>query len=443
MNAPTRFRIDAAAIVTVNESNDILLQHSIVIEAGVITAITPTEDAPELSTDCICDLSDQILMPGLINAHGHAAMSLFRGIANDLPLQNWLEEHVWPAEAQWVGEDFVESGTRLAVAEMLTNGTTTFSDMYFFPEVAAKVVNETGIRAQLCGPILDFPTIWGAGSDEYIEKTLTLFKQYEDHPHISIAFGPHAPCTVSDEPLVKIEKLSKQYGVAVQMHVHETQSEVDLAIENDNRRPVERLSALGLLAEPSRFQAVHMTAIDQSDIETIASASAHIIHCPESNMKLASGFCPTPKLLAAGVNVALGTDGAASNNDLDMFGEMRTAALIAKGYFEDASAISAPDALRMATINGAKALGLDDQIGSLEPGKQADLIAVNMNKFNSLPSHDLLAGLVYNTQSSQVTHTWVAGQLLLDCGRLKTIDAEAVVKDSKQWAEKIQSEQSK
>lgn len=442
MTLPARYRIDAAALVTINANDEILYNHSLVIDDGKIAAIIPTDDAPNLPDECIFKLTDKVIMPGLVNAHGHAAMSLFRGIANDLPLQEWLEGHIWPAEAQWVSAEFVESGTRLSIAEMLTNGTTTFSDMYFFPEAAANVVDETGIRAQLCGPILDFPTMWGSGPDEYIDKTLALFNEYEDHPRVTVAFGPHAPYTVSDEPLTNIATLAKQHGVAIQMHVHETQSEVDTALANTNKRPVRSLAELGLLTQGINFQAVHMTALDQADIDIVASAGGHVIHCPESNMKLASGFCPTPALLNAGVIVAIGTDGAASNNDLDMLGETRTAALIAKGYFEDASAISAKIALRMATINGAKALGLEDIVGSIEEGKQADIIALDMNKFHTLPSYDLAADLVYNTQSSQVTHVWVDGELLLDCGQLKTIDAQAVVEDTKQWAKKIKSEQS-
>jgi 5-methylthioadenosine/S-adenosylhomocysteine deaminase len=320
---------------------------------------------------------------------------------------------------------------------MVKGGTTTFSDMYFFPEGAADQVEALGIRAQLCCPILDFPTSWGSGPEEYLKKSEELFKRYQDHPLIDIALGPHAPYTVSDEPLANIMALAEQYGMAIQMHIHETQQEVDDAVTSQGKRPLQRLDELGLFDHRVPVQAVHMTALNKEEIDLLARKGVNVIHCPESNMKLASGFCPTHKLITAGVNVALGTDGAASNNDLDMIGEMRTAALIAKGYTGDASAVSARDAIAMATINAAKALGIEERTGSLEEGKQADIIALDFARLNTAPSFNLEADIVYNLSSQQVTHTWVAGELLLDCGRLTRIDEKQLIQQAKEWSDKI------
>lgn len=439
MDDDKTFRIDTGCILTIDDQQPVLTDHSLLICGSLITGIVPTIEAPSFAPGKVFDLRHHVIMPGMINAHGHAAMTLLRGIANDLPLQEWLEKHIWPAEGANVNSDFVRFGTRLAIAEMLKSGTTSFSDMYFFPEEAASEVNKQGVRAQLCAPILDFPTAWGSGPDEYLSKTASLHQDFSEHPLVSIALGPHAPYTVSDLPLEKVCLLAKESGMAVQMHIHETQQEVDDGIAATGKRPIQRLNELGLFDLASTVQAVHMTALTADEIKLLATKSIHVVHCPESNMKLASGFCPTQDLLNAGVNVALGTDGAASNNDLDMFGEMRTAALIAKGFSGDASAVPAREALKMATINGAKALGLEDKVGSIEIGKQADLIALNLKHLNTVPSYDIEADIVYNANSRQVTHTWVAGKLLLDCGRLTRIDEEQLIEQSLTWQCKILS----
>jgi 5-methylthioadenosine/S-adenosylhomocysteine deaminase len=424
-------RIDAGCILTMNDAQPLLYDHSVVMSGSTIRDLLPTTEASAAKTDQVFDLKQHAIMPGLINAHGHAAMSLLRGIANDLPLQEWLEQHIWPAEGANVSEDFVRLGTRLAIAEMLKSGTTTFSDMYFFPEAAASEVDEQGIRAQLCTPILDFPTPWGSGPDEYLSKSKALHERFRNHQRISIALGPHAPYTVSNDALKNVCHLAVERDMAIQMHVHETQQEVDDAIALNGKRPIERLADLGLLELGSAVQAVHMTALTADEVALMAAKNVHVVHCPESNMKLASGFCPTQDLLSAGVNVALGTDGAASNNDLDMFGEMRTAALIAKGYSGNAAAVPAREALKMATINGAKALRLEHKTGSIEIGKQADLIALNLSQLNTVPSYDIEADIVYNVNSRQVSHAWVAGELLLDCGRLTRVNEEELIAQSK------------
>jgi 5-methylthioadenosine/S-adenosylhomocysteine deaminase len=350
--------ISARWVIPVNKDRDVLGNHSIAINDGAIIEVLPTAKAQaDYSAAESVDLGDQALIPGFINTHGHAAMALFRGMADDLELMTWLNDHVFPAENKWVNFDLVKDGTTLAAAEMIRSGTTTFSDNYFFPDASAEAVLASGMRAQLCFPTIDFPTAWGAGPDEHIDNGLKVMEKYKDHNHLQINFGPHAPYTCSDEPLLRIKELAEKYDVGIQMHVHETQVEVDGELERRGQRPIRRLKELGLLSP--KFQAVHMTALSEEDINDIAETGAHVMHCPESNLKLASGFCPVDTLQKRGINVALGTDGAASNNDLDMLGEMQTAAMLAKAVSQDATALSAYDAITMATLNGAQALCFD------------------------------------------------------------------------------------
>jgi len=433
--------IHAAWIVPVDGKSRLLADHSIAIHEGVILTILPSIEAKtKYSASKEYDLDSHVLMPGLINAHGHAPMSLFRGLADDMPLMTWLNDHIWPAEGKWVSEEFVHDGSELAIAEMLLGGTTTYSDMYFFPEVAADLAQHAGIRAQFVCPILDFPTIWGSGPEDYIEKSLRLAERYKESSRITIGFGPHAPYTVSDEPFKKIIQLADSKQLPIQIHLHETQQEVDDAIGVDQLRPIERLKQLGLINTTFPLQCVHMTALNDNDIATIAASGASVIHCPESNLKLASGFCPTEKLIQHGITVALGTDGAASNNDLDMLGEMRTAALIAKPIANDASALNAHTVIEMATLNGAKALGIDSTTGSLVTNKAADIIAIDLNHFNTQPSYDIVSDIVYSAASSQVTHVWVEGKLLVEQGKLCTLDPQKILSSAKRWADKIKQQ---
>ncbi len=313
------------------------------------------------------DYNQHALIPGLINSHTHAAMNLFRGLADDLSLMDWLQNHIWPAEASHVNEAFVHTGTELAIAEMIRSGTTCFNDMYFFPDIAARVAADVGMRASIGLILIDFPTVWANNSEEYIAKGLAVFDHYKGHDLIKTAFAPHAPYTVSDQPLKQLSTLANELELNVHMHIHETAFEVSDAVKNSGQRPLARLNDLGLVT-PS-LQAVHMTQLEDDEITLLADNGCHVIHCPESNMKLASGICPVVQLLEAGVNVALGTDSSSSNNDLDMFGEMRSAAMLAKISNMDATVLSAEQVLQMATINGAKALGLNDITGSLEARK--------------------------------------------------------------------------
>ncbi len=430
--------IEARWIIPIVPRGRILEHHALAIHQGVIIDLLPSSQAREHYTAGeLRSLPHHVLLPGLVNAHGHIAMSLFRGIADDLPLMTWLNEHIWPAEGKWISPDFVRDGAEVAIAEMLRGGTTCFSDMYFFPEVVAEVAATAGIRAQVCGPILDFPTPWGSGPDEYLEKSRLLAEQYAQHERITVALGPHAPYTVSNEPLKKVRELALALNLPVQIHLHETQHEVDEAVQNTGQRPVARLVELGLISENIALQCVHMTALNDDDIQALQNSRTHVIHCPESNLKLASGFCPTQQLHEAGINVALGTDGAASNNDLDMFGEMRTAALVAKAVAQNAAAIDAHTALEMATINGAKALGLEASIGSLEKGKAADVIAIDLNTLNSQPCYNPVSNLVYSVAAHQVSDVWVAGVCQLKAGDLQHFDARKLITRAQDWCSKI------
>jgi 5-methylthioadenosine/S-adenosylhomocysteine deaminase len=431
--------VHARWVLGAHDSHALLDEHCVVVKGDRIVDVLPSDEATKLyNAGAEISLAEHVLMPGMVNAHGHAAMSLMRGAADDLPLKSWLEDYIWPLEVRWIAEEFVYHGTQLAIAEMLLSGTTCFADMYFFPDAAARAASEIGMRAQMACPVIDFPTAWAQDSEEYISKATALNDQYRHHPLISMAFGPHAPYTVSDAPLLKIATFAEELDITIHMHVHESAQEVSDALAATGKRPMQRLADLGLISP--RLLCVHGTQLNDADIALLSDNGASVVHCPESNLKLASGFCPVAKLQAAGINVALGTDGAASNNDLDMFGEMRTAALLAKAVAKDAGALPALQALRMATINGAKALGLDTQIGSLEVGKCADMVAVRLDSLNAIPLYNPLSQLVYSTHSHQVSHVWVAGKLLVDGGILTNIDVEALRSNVQAWQQRIQSD---
>ena len=423
-------------IITVDEADTVLEHHAIAVHDGHILNILPASEAKQTyQSENTHDLKGHALIPGLVNAHTHAAMTLFRGLADDLHLMEWLQNHIWPAEAKWVNDDFVHDGTLHAAAEMLRSGTTCFNDMYFFPDVTARVIDSVGMRASVGLILLDFPTVWANDADEYISKGLEVHDHYRGNTRISTCFAPHAPYTVSDAPLSRIETLAEELDIPIHMHIHETAFEVTQSEDQSGTRPLLRLNNHGLISP--RMLAVHMTQLTDAEINMLATSNANVVHCPESNLKLASGYCPVHKLIQAGVNVALGTDGAASNNDLDMFGEMRTAALLAKAVANDASALPAHQALRMATINGAKALGLDELIGSLQIGKSADVVAVDLASLATQPMYNVISHLVYSSSRNQVTHVWVAGQHLLKNSVLMTIDESKVLSKARQWQQKI------
>lgn len=433
-------RINARWLIPI-EPADVVLEHqAVLVQGDRIAAIVSQDEADaRFRAKEVIDLPSHVVLPGLINMHGHAAMSLFRGLADDLPLMTWLNDHIWPAEGTFVSEAFIADGTQLAMAEMLRTGTTTFSDMYFFPEIVAQLAHDAGMRAQICFPLLDFPTPWGSGPDEYLSKGEAFIKQWQDNAFIMPAIGPHAPYTVSDEPLRKAVALSEATGALIQIHLHETAFEVADAMEKSGKRPTARLAELKVLG--TNTQCVHMTQIDESDIALLQATGAHVIHCPESNLKLASGLSPVQTFRKAGVNVAIGTDGAASNNDLDLFGELNTAAMLAKVVADDASALSAHEALAMATIQGARALGRDHELGSLAAGKLADIIAVDLGDPFLQPVYDPASHLVYSNHGRQVSHSWINGVPQVQEGKLTRIDVPDLMLRVQGWADRIREQQ--
>lgn len=428
--------ISARWIVPVVPAGQVLENHSIAVHQGRILGLVNQTRAATLNARERRDLPHHLLIPGLVNAHGHAAMSLFRGLADDLPLMTWLTEHIWPAEGRWVSDDFVRVGTRLAVSEMLRGGTTCFADMYFYPNVAAQVAMDAGMRAQLAFPVIDNPIPGAQNSAEAISRGLRLHDETKHNPLISIAFGPHAPYTVGDETLIRVRTLADELEMPVHMHVHETAFEVQEALRTTGMRPLQRLRQLGLLSP--RLQAVHMTQIDDQDLQLLGDFGVQIVHCPESNMKLASGCCPVHQLLEAGINVALGTDGAASNNDLDLLGELRTAALLAKSVSGQPTALDAHSALYMATLAGAQALGLADDTGSLEPGKSADMAAIDLSALPHQPVYHPVSQLLYTCNAAQVSDVWIAGQSKVRAGVLTLADQDGLQQAVAEWAQRIQ-----
>ncbi|TBU92806.1 TRZ/ATZ family hydrolase [Stutzerimonas kirkiae] len=433
--APLDLLLFPTWLVPVEPAGVVLREHALGIRDGRIAFIGPRREALKLQTTQRMELPDTLLAPGLINAHGHAGMTLLRGIADDRPLHIWLQQHIWPLEKRWVDEAFVRAGTELAIAEQLKGGTTCFSSMYFFPDAITEQIHASGTRAQIAVPIMDFAVPGLRDADEAMRKAVALYDDLKHHPRLSVSFGPHAPYSVTDTTLERLGILSAEMDVGMQMHMHETAREVLEAEHENGERPLARLARLQLLGP--RFQAVHMVHMNDADLELLVEHNCSVIHCPESNLKLASGFCPVERLWEAGVNVALGTDGAASNNDLDMLGEARTAALLAKAVADSASALSAHQALRMSTLNGARALGLDEQVGSLEIGKLADLVAFDMSGLAQQPLYEPVSQLIYSSTRDCVKHVWVAGRQLVDNRQLLRMDEQKIIATARQWADRI------
>jgi 5-methylthioadenosine/S-adenosylhomocysteine deaminase len=382
-------------------------------------------------------LSDHVLLPGLINMHTHSPMSLLRGYADDMDMQDWLANKIWPVEDRLVSRSFVADGTRLAIAEMIRSGTTCFNENYFFPESILETVQDSGIRASIGLPVIDVPNKWAKSAVQCLEKDRELFASSAPSDRIHFALAPHAPYTVSDDAFIEIGQLSAEWDIPVHLHLLETGYDLVHSMEHYSEKPLQRLKRLGLLN--NRLLAVHMTQLDPVDIDLLAESGVHVIHCPRSNLKLASGFCPVGQLLEAGVNVAVGTDGAASNNRLDMLSETQFAALLAKGLSGDASSVDAFTMLEMMTLNGAKALGQEDELGTIEPGKWADLAALNLAFPETSPVHNVVSQIAYSASSRQFTDVWVAGKPVLKAGSLTGIDLPAVLSNAEKWRELIAS----
>jgi 5-methylthioadenosine/S-adenosylhomocysteine deaminase len=423
--------------VPVEPANVVLTDHAVVVNDGRITDVLPLADAREkYQPSAFIEKPDHVLIPGFVNTHTHAAMTLMRGLADDLPLEAWLEKGIWPVEKRWVSAEMVRDGTELAIAEMIAGGTTCFSDQYFFPEIVAETAVDLQMRAMVGTPIIEFPTAWASDASEYMNKASDLVHDpYVDHPLISTCFAPHSTYALSDESFVELRVLADQLDVRIQIHLHETAAEITTAIERTGKRPFDRLNELGVV-NPSLL-AIHCVHLNDAEIEIFAESGVNIAHCPRSNLKLASGIAPVTKYREGGVNVAIGTDGAASNNTLDMLAEMRKTALLAKTSASDASAISASEALRMATLDGATALGLARETGSIESGKWADLCCVDLNRLHSQPVYDPVSQLVYTARADQVTDVWIAGKHQLDNGRLTQINTDSLLERSNEWRDRF------
>ncbi|RYD15440.1 MAG: TRZ/ATZ family hydrolase [Lysobacteraceae bacterium] len=433
---PIDLLIEPRWLVPVEPAGIVLEDHAVAIDDGRIVALLPRADAAaRYAPRERVELPGHALIPGLVNAHTHNPMTLMRGLADDLPLMSWLQEHIWPAEAKAIGPEFVRDGIELAVAEMLRGGTTCCNENYFFPDVQAATYRRLGFRAMVGLPVIEFPSAWAATRDEYFDKGLAVHDEFRGEALIGTSFAPHAPYTVSDESFERIRMLSDQLDLPVHLHLHETAHEVEEARRERGARPFARMQSLGLVND--HLVAVHMTQLTDAEIAACAEAGVSVAHCAESNLKLASGFCPAAKLVRAGVNLALGTDGCASNNDLDMFGEMRTAALLAKAVANDASALDATSTLRAATLGSAKAMGWDDRIGSIEVGKQADLAAVRLDELETQPMYDVVSQLVYAAGRHQVSDVWIAGERKLRERVLADLDVAELLSKARRWRERI------
>ena len=428
--------ISARWVVPIQPDRVVLEDHAVAIDGGAIVEVLPAADvAAKYVPRERVNLPEHALIPGLVNAHTHNPMTLLRGLADDLPLMTWLREHIWPVEAKVIGPEFVRDGVELAIAEMLRGGTTCCSENYFFPDAQAAAYKTQGFRAMVGLPIIEFPSAWAKDRDEYFERALAVHDAYRGDSLIGTTFAPHAPYTVADASFERIRKLSDQLDLPVHLHLMETAQEVEDSKREHGLRPMQRLQKLSLVND--RLIAVHMTQISDAEIVTCAEAGVSVVHCPESNLKLASGFCPAEKLRRGGVNLALGTDGCASNNDLDMFGELRTAALLAKGVAGDAAAFDDAFALRAATLNGAKALQLDAKIGSIEAGKRADLVAVKLDEVETQPLYNVISHLAYAVSRRQVSDAWIDGVRKLSQGALVDFDLAGVLEKARRWRERI------
>jgi 5-methylthioadenosine/S-adenosylhomocysteine deaminase len=428
--------IEAGWVVPVVPHGVVLEGHAVAVSGDRIVAVLPLAEArARFDAKETVSRPDGALIPGFVNAHTHNPMTLLRGVADDMPLKVWLQQHIWPIEAAVIGPDFVADGVTLGIAEMLRGGTTCANENYFFPDVQAATYKRFGFRARVGLPVIDFPTAWAQSDDEYFERAGEVHDQWRGDALIDTTFAPHAPYTVNDANFERVRMLADQLDIPVHLHLHETAQEIEQSVEKHGQRPIARIDRLGLFND--RLIAVHMTQLTDAEVALAAERGVGVVHCPESNLKLASGFCPVCALQRAGANLAIGTDGCASNNDLDMFGETRAAALLAKAVANDAAGFDAFSALRAATLGGARALGWEDRIGSIEPGKQADLACIDLSPLETQPLHHVLSQLVYATGRHQVSDVWIAGARKLRGRELVDMDVAAIVANARQWRDRI------
>jgi 5-methylthioadenosine/S-adenosylhomocysteine deaminase len=428
--------ISASWIFTSNSEGQLLSDYSIVIENDKIIDLVPQDKVfDEYEANDTYQLTDHILIPGLINTHTHAAMSLFKGFADDLPLQDWLNDYIWPAEKEFINSSFVKDGSILALSEMIKSGVTTFNDMYFFPDATAEAVKELGVRSNIGLVVLDFPTNYATDPEDYLLKGFEFRDKWRNEELITTSIAPHAPYSVSDEAFTLINTYSEELSINIHTHLHETQWEIEDSIEKYGITPVQRLNNLGIIG-PS-LMAVHCVHLNDQDMATLAKNKVSIVHNPSSNMKLGSGIADIAKMLKQNLNISLGTDSSASNNRLDIMEEMRLAALLIKGSTKSPESFSANEAIKMATINGAKALGLESIIGSIEKNKKADLVAIDLNSIENQPIYNPLTTLVYSSSRSDVSYVWIDGEIKLKDKKLVKIDEERIIQLAKKWQRKL------
>ena len=428
--------IEARWVLPVEPDGVLLTDHTVLVADGVIREVLPTAAARASAPVAErVSLADHVVIPGLVNLHTHAAMTLLRGLADDLPLMEWLKGHIWPAEIKHASDQFVQDGTLIACAEMIRGGITCFNDMYFFPEAAARAALEAGMRAAIGIIVIDFPTAYASDPQDYLAKGLATRDAFKHERLLTFCMAPHAPYTVSDRSLAQVLTLAEQLDVPIHLHLHETDDEIGEERSRHGMRPLQRLHALGMLSP--NLIAVHAIHVEASEIELMAAHGCHVAHCPSSNLKLASGFAPVARYLDAGVNVGLGTDGAASNNRLDLLQEMRLAALLAKAVSQRAEALPAHTAVRMATLAGAAALGLEHRLGSLVPGKEADLVAVNLSTLSMSPCFDPVSHLVYCAGRQDVSDVWIGGRRVLHSQRLTTLNETELLARALRWQERL------
>lgn len=428
--------VHAKWILTAEPNQDALENYSLCIENGIIKEIIPTSTAKQKYLPTReNNYQEHILMPGIINSHTHIGMNYFRGLGSDLALMQWLHDYMFPTEKKWLSHDFVRDASLFAIAEMIRSGTTCFNDMFYFLSATADAAIQAGIRACIGITVIEFPTNWAETTDDYFTKGMDFYEKYKNNPFITTTFAPHAPYTVSDKSFMRVKELAQNLQLKINLHLHETEDEIKGSLEQFGKRPIKRLYDLGFLS--SDVLAIHSANLNDEDLELIALTKPNIIHCPESNMKLASGTCPVEKLRQLGINVALGTDSVASNNDLDMLSEMKSAALIAKLSTMNPESLKANDAIALATINGARALGKEQNIGSLANGKAADFITIRTDDIEMLPMYLPAAQIVYASNRQQVSDVWVNGKQLMQNRKLLTIDEEEIKKKAIYWGNKI------
>ncbi len=429
--------IAARWCVPVEPTDTVLDEHALIVTNGSIVDLLPLADARDrYQPSVLIERPNHALIPGLVNAHTHAAMTLMRGLGDDLPLEAWLRQVIWPVERRWVSAEMVRDGTELAIAEMIGSGITCFSDQYFFPEIVAQTAVDRGMRCMVGTPVIDVATAWAEDAADYLQKGADLVHDpYADHPLITSCYAPHTTAALGDEIFVELRVLADQLDVPIQIHLHETRAEIDASVRKSGQRPCERLAALGLVN--SSLMAVHAVHLNDDEISMFARTGVCVAHCPSSNLKLGSGIAPVAQYRARGINVAIGTDGAASNNVLDLLGEIRLAALLAKVSAADTAAITPADALRMGTLDSARALGLGDVTGSLVTGKAADVTCIDLGRPRSQPVYDVTSQIVYTAGAAQVSDVWIAGRHQLENGRLTHMDGDELLSRSEEWRERL------